>query len=136
MKKNWNLKGFGVKYILVLVFALLLFVPSVDAKTYSKKECKQYARNLVINKYHWSIKDYKNLVKLWNRESGWNVKAYNRRINACGITQAAPCSKMRSAGADYRTNCKTQIKWGLKYIKRRYKTPTKAWKHFKKYNGY
>ena len=34
---------------------------------------------------------------------------------------------MASEGSDYRTNGETQIKWGLKYIKQRYGTPTNAW---------
>ena len=91
---------------------------------------------MVIKKYHWTIKDYNDLVKLWNKESGWNAKARNRYSGACGIPQAYPCSKMKKYGKDYRTNCKTQIKWGLNYIKKRYKTPSKAWKHFKKKHWY
>ena len=126
----------SINKIIVTLFVIIMFLPSIDAKTYSKKECKQYAYDLVISKYHWSLKDYNSLVKLWNRESHWNVKSYNRRTNSCGIPQASPCSKMKKYGKDYRTNCKVQIKWGLKYIKRRYKTPTKAWKHFKKTRWY
>ncbi|MEU4967772.1 aggregation-promoting factor C-terminal-like domain-containing protein [Streptomyces smyrnaeus] len=38
-----------------------------------------------------------------------------------------PASKMRSAGADWRTNPATQIKWGLRYIKSRYGSPSRAW---------
>ena len=121
--------NFAKKSVLVL-FATFMLLPGVEAKTYSKKECKKYAYNLVIKKYHWSVNDYNNLVKLWNRESGWNAKAYNRRSGSCGIAQATPCSKMKKYGKDYKTNCKVQINWGLAYIKRRYKTPTKAWKHF------
>ena len=124
-----------IKGVLVILL-LLMFMPGIEAKTYSKKECKQYAYNLVIKKYHWSIKDYNNLVKLWNKESHWNAKSYNRRSGACGIPQAHPCSKMKKYGKDYRTNCKVQIKWGLNYIKKRYKTPTKAWKHFQRKHWY
>ena len=36
---------------------------------------------------------------------------------------------MASEGADYYTNGKTQIRWGLKYIKNRYGSPSKAWSH-------
>jgi hypothetical protein len=36
---------------------------------------------------------------------------------------------MASFGADWRTNPVTQIKWGLSYIKGRYKTPCGAWQH-------
>lgn len=121
---------------IVIVLAILLFLPNIEAKSFSKATCKKYAYNQVIKKYHWNINDYKNLVKVFNYESGWNAKAYNKRTGACGIPQAKPCSKMRSYGKDYRTNCKVQINWGLNYIKKRYKNPTKAWKHIKKTGWY
>jgi hypothetical protein len=41
--------------------------------------------------------------------------------------QALPGSKMVSAGADWRTNPKTQIKWGLNYMNSRYDSPCGAW---------
>ena len=120
---------------LILILCFLLLPLNVNAKTYTKKQCKQYAYQQVI-KNGWTTADYNNLVKLWQRESGWNYKAKNKRSGACGICQAMPCSKMKSEGKDYKTNCKTQIRWGLKYIKRRYKTPTSAWKHWKKKHWY
>lgn len=121
---------------IALILLIILMPISLQAKTYSKKQCKDYAYKQVIKKYHWSIKDYNNLVKLWQKESGWRATAYNKRSNACGIPQAAPCSKMKKYGKDYRTNCKVQINWGLNYIKKRYKTPTKAWNHFQKKRWY
>jgi hypothetical protein len=69
------------------------------------------------------------LDKLWTKESGWNHKAVNPSSGAGGIPQALPMSKMSSAGADYRTNPATQIRWGLGYIKGRYGTPCGAWAH-------
>ena len=128
------MKGLCKKAILFL-FVVLMFIPSLDAKTYSKKECKKYAYQQVLKK-GWSINDYNNLVKLWNYESKWNAKAYNKRSGACGIPQAKPCKKMKKYGKDYKTNCKVQINWGLNYIKKRYKNPTKAWKHVKKTGWY
>ncbi|MBQ1167177.1 peptidase S1 and S6, partial [Streptomyces sp. A73] len=59
------------------------------------------------------------LKKLWQRESGWRWNARNPSSGADGIPQSLPASKMRSAGADWRTNPATQIKWGMGYIKRR-----------------
>lgn len=101
-------------------------------KTYkiacNKSEVQAYAHDLVLS-YGWSEYDFECLVKLWNRESSWNLNAVNKRSGACGIPQSLPCSKMKSAGADYRTNYKTQIKWGLNYIKARYGTPANAWSH-------
>lgn len=120
---------------IIIIVCLVLLPLNIQAKTYTKKECKQYTYNLVLKK-GWSIRDYNNLVKLWNKESHWNYKSYNKRSGACGIPQAYPCSKMKKYGKDYRTNCKVQIKWGLNYIKKRYKTPTKAWQHFKRKRWY
>ncbi|WUH97489.1 lytic transglycosylase domain-containing protein [Spirillospora sp. NBC_00431] len=69
------------------------------------------------------------LVKLWNKESHWNVHADNPSSEAYGIPQANPGSKMSSAGPDWQNNATTQIKWGLGYIKGRYNTPCGAWSH-------
>ncbi|MET7425310.1 lytic transglycosylase domain-containing protein [Dactylosporangium sp. NPDC005555] len=69
------------------------------------------------------------LDKLWTRESGWNPHAENKGSGAYGIPQARPRTKMASAGGDYLDNAGTQIKWGLGYIKDRYKTPCGAWGH-------
>lgn len=103
--------------------------------SYNKSELHSYAHELVIS-YGWSEYDYECLVKLWNRESGWNPNAVNKKSGACGIPQALPCKKMASVGSDYRTNGKTQIKWGLKYIKNRYGSPSKAWAHSQKKGWY
>ena len=43
---------------------------------------------------------------------------------------------MSSEGSDWKTNGKTQIRWGLKYIAGRYGNPTKALKHSDKYHWY
>lgn len=103
---------------------------------HTKSECMNFAYNEVKNRYGWTDKDWDNLVKLWNRESGWNASAVNKRSGACGIPQALPCSKMKSRGNDYKTNCYTQINWGLGYIASRYGSPTKAWNHSQKKGWY
>ena len=90
---------------------------------------QSYAHNLVINTYGWSEYDFDCLVKLWNRESGWNPNAHNSSSGAHGIPQSLPASKMASEGSDYYTNGETQIRWGLKYIAGRYGSPANAWAH-------
>jgi hypothetical protein len=83
----------------------------------------------------WGTAQFNCLNLLWNRESMWNYRASNPTSSAYGIPQAlaapggAPGSKMASAGADWRTNPVTQIKWGLDYIADRYGTPCGAWGH-------
>ena len=120
---------------ILLILLMLVFITNVEAKTYTKQQCKQYTLQQTLKK-GWTIQDYKNLVKLWTKESNWNAKAVNKRSGACGIPQANPCNKMKKYGNDYRTNCKVQIRWGLVYIKSRYKTPTKAWQFFQRKPGY
>lgn len=89
-------------------------------QAYAKARCQAYG---------WSDYDFDCLVSLWNRESGWNPLAHNSSSGAHGIAQALPASKMASYGSDYMTNYKTQINWGLNYIKSRYGSPANAWNH-------
>lgn len=102
---------------------------SSSTVTYSLNEYQSYARDLCLNTYGWTENDFQCLIKLWNRESGWNPNAHNKSSGAHGIPQSLPASKMASEGADYYTNGKTQIRWGLKYIKGRYGSPSNAWAH-------
>lgn len=99
------------------------------ATTGTKAEYQAYAKGLCLNSYGWSENDFNCLVKLWERESNWNPNAHNKSSGAHGICQSLPASKMASEGADYYTNGKTQIRWGLKYIKSRYGSPSNAWAH-------
>lgn len=85
-----------------------------ESSSSSKSGLQSYAHDLCINTYGWSENDYQCLVKLWNRESGWNPNAHNKSSGAYGIAQALPASKMASEGSDYYTNGKTQIRWGLR----------------------
>lgn len=96
--------------------------------TGTKAEYQNYAKQK-CNEYGWNENDFNCLVKLWNRESNWNPTAKNKSSGAYGIPQSLPASKMASEGSDYLTNYKTQINWGLKYIKNRYGNPTNAWSH-------
>ena len=111
-------------------------VRKVSTPRVSSNAYQNYAHDLVINKYGWSEYDFQCLVKLWNRESGWNPNAHNKSSGAHGIPQSLPASKMRSEGADYYTNGYTQIRWGLKYIKGRYGSPAKAWQHSQRKGWY
>lgn len=77
----------------------------------------------------FDIDQFPCLNKLWDKESGWNHRAYNSSSGAYGIPQALPGSKMGTVGDDWRTNPATQIEWGLGYIEGRYGTPCSAWSH-------
>ncbi|HEY5015179.1 MAG TPA: lytic transglycosylase domain-containing protein [Streptosporangiaceae bacterium] len=84
---------------------------------------------VMLKSFHWSTRQFPYLNRLWNRESGWNVHAMNPYSGAAGIPQAVPGSKMASAGPDWRNSARTQIRWGLRYIRARYGSPRNAWDH-------
>jgi hypothetical protein len=86
--------------------------------------------------YHWTSWQFRYLNLLWMRESGWNRFAYNHSSGAYGIPQAVPGDKMASAGPDWRTNARTQIIWGMGYIRGRYGDPWNAWQHELQYGWY
>ncbi|MFJ9902523.1 transglycosylase SLT domain-containing protein [Streptomyces sp. NPDC101152] len=76
---------------------------------------------------------FSNIVE---RESGWNYQAVNPSSGAYGLVQALPGSKMSSAGADWRTNPATQIKWGLNYMNTVYQSPCGAWTFWQANHAY
>ena len=86
--------------------------------------------------YHWTSYQFHYLNLLWMRESGWNRFAYNHSSGAYGIPQAVPGNKMAAAGPDWRTSARTQIIWGMGYIRSRYGNPWNAWQHELRYGWY
>jgi hypothetical protein len=84
----------------------------------------------------WDYNQFSCLVKLWERESNWRWNATNKSSGAYGIPQSLPASKMAKAGADWRTNPETQVKWGIGYIDGRYGSPCAALVHSDEYNWY
>jgi type V secretory pathway adhesin AidA len=76
--------------------------------------------------YGWAPDQMQCLQTLWTKESDWTTTATNPSSGAYGIVQSLPAEKMASAGADYLTNYRTQINWGLNYIQERYQSPCGA----------
>lgn len=119
----------------------------------NKQLAQQMASERGFTGAEWSC-----LLDLWQRESSWsqfaindaegnNDKNKNKRLDgnetisetehdAYGLPQSLPGGKMASAGSDWRTNPRTQIKWGLDYIQGRYKTPCRAIIHHNARNWY
>lgn len=106
------------------------------ASSKDAKAAQTYAHEQCVKRYGWGETDWQALVKLWNKESGWNYRATNPSSGAYGIPQALPGDKMASKGADWKTNPHTQIDWGLDYIRGRYGSPSAAWKHSQQTNWY
>lgn len=91
---------------------------------------KKIAQQLAIQMGHgdWTTgKQWSDWQALWQGESGWSEHAVNPSSQAWGIPQALPGDKMASAGADWRTNPATQIKWGIGYIAETYGSPSAAY---------
>ena len=66
------------------------------------------------------------LLALWQRESGWSPYAVNLQSGAYGIPQALPSAHGHPFG---RGNWRAQIRWGHRYIVRRYGDACAAWEH-------
>ena len=84
----------------------------------------------------WNYDQFSCLVKLWERESNWRWNATNKSSGAYGIPQSLPATKMAKAGADWRTNPETQVRWGIGYIDGRYGSPCAALVHSDEHNWY
>jgi hypothetical protein len=94
------------------------------------------ARQMASDRFGWGEDQFSCLNSLWQKESGWDYRAYNAGGGATGIPQALPGSKMASAGSDWQTVAATQISWGLGYIADVYGTPCSAWGHSQAVNWY
>ena len=92
-------------------------VPCDASISYMKKAAKRIARGKVLSIYR-SNYEWRSLHKLWDRESRWDYTANNPRSSAYGIPQ------MLKMPED--TPQTKQIDLGLKYIKARYGSPSRA----------
>ena len=90
----------------------------------------------MLSAYGWNQAQWPCLNKLWTQESSWITTAENPSSGAYGIPQSLPASKMASAGADYRTNTRTQLTWGMQYVKEAYGSPCQAWDFHLAHNWY
>ena len=89
-----------------------------------------------LGRYGWAPGQMQCLHKLWTKESDWKTTATNASSGAYGVVQSLPATKMASAGADYMTNYRTQINWGLNYVKSRYGSPCGALNFHYAHNWY
>jgi hypothetical protein len=89
----------------------------------SAAENKEYARSIL------SAADFACTDQLAVRESGWSTTATNPSSGAYGVAQSLPASKYASAGADWKTNGKTQVNWMISYMNERYGSPCAALAH-------
>jgi hypothetical protein len=86
---------------------------------------RRIARSMLA-RFGWGHRQFRFLNWLWSHESGWDRRAANPYSGAYGIPQAVPGSKM---GRGWRWSARTQIRWGMRYIRDRYGSPRHAWLH-------
>ena len=86
----------------------------------SKKFAKKYA-SMRIKQIGWNDREWKSLLTLWSKESRWDYTANNPKSTAYGIPQILNMPED--------TPLTQQVELGIKYIKKRYKTPTLALHH-------
>ena len=67
-----------------------------------------------------SDSDFGYVDYIISHESGWNYHAVNRSSGAYGLPQSLPAGKLASAGADWRDNPVTQLRWANNYAVGRY----------------
>jgi hypothetical protein len=87
------------------------------------ERARTWARGLLGEK-QWRCLD----ALVW-RESRWSVFAGGDVHGVYGLPQANPGTKMASAGKDWRTNPRTQLRWMLGYVRARYGTACAAYGH-------
>ncbi|OAR22622.1 hypothetical protein A8W25_23725 [Streptomyces sp. ERV7] len=107
--------------------SLLATVPAQAAPVSAKAIAQQMIKDPA------QFAAFSNIV---SHESGWDHTATNSSSGAYGLVQALPASKMASAGADWKTNPATQIKWGLDYMNDRYGSPVGAWNFWQAHHWY
>lgn len=103
-------------------------------------EIQEYAHSKMAE-YGWSEADFTALVEIWTKESGWSPTADNPTSDAYGIPQAMYDPNVHpelfsGQYASYKTNWKTQVDWGLNYIKNRYGSPSAAWSFWQSNHWY
>ena len=96
---------------------------SSQSKVYAQKYAQEKLKQSGYDKKEWSA-----LKTLWNKESRWKHDAQNENSSAYGIPQML---KMAPG-----TPIPKQIDLGLKYIEKRYKTPSLALAHHLKKGWY
>jgi hypothetical protein len=93
---------------------------------------RQIGRRMSRNRgIPWSCVD-----RLIHRESRWKVSVTNATSGAYGLPQALPGHKMASAGADWRTSARTQLRWFFDYCVQRYQGVCNALAHSNRHGWY
>ncbi|WP_240629893.1 lytic transglycosylase domain-containing protein [Specibacter cremeus] len=113
-----------------------VLLPNIPGSGVNDPAGAQSYASATLASFGWGQDQMQCLVQLWNQESSWLTNATNPTSGAYGIAQALPPGKYESSGSDWLTNYRTQINWGLGYIRDRYGNPCGAWSHEVSNNWY
>jgi hypothetical protein len=101
----------------------------ISPKYWTPYMSKIYARGFITEEYpSWGRAEWRALLKLWGKESGWKHTADNPDSSAYGIAQVL--------NTKHGTPAPLQIEKGLEYIEHRYGKPSVAWAHWRKHRWY
>lgn len=90
----------------------------------AKGQLQQYAQQKLAE-MGWGGSEMGSLITLWDKESGWNPNADNPTSTAYGIAQFLN-GTWAGTGQTRTSDPYKQIDAGLRYIKARYQSPSKA----------
>lgn len=96
---------------------------------------------LTVYTKDWKMSEWKCLRNVWQKESHFNPYAKNMSSGAYGIAQFMPTT-WGNYGVSKTGSAKLQIKYGLRYILKRYGNENdpngacNAWSFWKKHNWY
>ena len=90
---------------------------------------------LTVYTKNWDMAEWTCLRNLWQKESHFNPKALNMHSGAYGIAQFMP-STWDNYKVEKTADAQLQIKYGLRYIEKRYGNACTAWQFWQDNNWY
>jgi soluble lytic murein transglycosylase-like protein len=124
----------SLRLIAALTLALTLAGPSVAQAETPALDTQAYKAH-AQGRLGGNGTQFHCLDRLWQRESGWNPNAQNRRSTAYGIPQLLD-GTWAMTGIRKTSNPYRQVDAGLVYIRKRHGTACGAWNFHQAHNWY
>lgn len=138
-----SMNKFTLLVILILLLLLSFFISKAEAEApvptiivpaeIASDPVKSYAYKRVYEIFGET--EWQEFDQVIIHESHWDCTAQNPRSSAYGLGQLLTGTR-KDLGFTKSTNCFDQVEETIAYVKDRYKTPTKAWDFWKKYQSY
>lgn len=103
--------------------------PNVAAAPTSLNGLQSYAQQAVAQAFPDDPNAWQSFYNVVNRESGWNPNALNKGSGAAGLGQFLPSTAQEYVGTPSLSSLdpNAQVDATIKYIQKRYGTPSQAW---------